>query len=1088
MWRGYDGLMRGGIERWKRGVRGLGIRAAADYAFEGACDATTTPHAAGVDKAAEYADDRVMRFTASARDGVSVDGLDREQLRHWIDGMDPTSGEQRGYHVKGANADLIFDATVNTPKSLSIAAMLDPELRAGMEALHDRIRDRALTLWLEHVNARRGAGGQIRMGLSQVEMVELHHERSRALDPHAHRHLWLNAKVLGDDGRWSNLDSRVLLRFQSILNAEGDLATTSDPQWRALLAAKGLHVDASTGEIAELAHLTAPLSRRARQIDAARDVRLRQWHEDNPGLTPTTEQLREIDRRAWADGRPKKPKNLSEDDWRATVLEELGQLDPDVAQLFNGPREADRLPAPQIAGLDRDHLALMALASADQRATSKSGRFSAWDVQAAATRVVAQTGVIADRQVLSELIDDVAARAVADHALEVLDDVTPGHVRNLMARETVALKAELHGQLNRLARRHMPLPVDAASVRSVASETSEHELDRGQEAAAAAVAGRAGLVTVVGPAGTGKTTMLKVARVLLEAQGRDLLMVAPTRKAAAVVGRETGSPATSVHSFLMQFGWRWGDDETGRTRWWRLSPGDVDASTGEVWEPPQLTIGPNTKVVVDEAGMTDLFAARALAAVAEETGCELAFVGDPLQVLPVGHSGAMSMAERAVRSAAGPDRESPAAVELESIHRFRNADGSPDRGWAELSRDLREPGTRRSVDELVSELLGRDRVRVLETPEAATNYLVGQWHAAHAARQSTVVVVPTNEEGRIINQAIQISRISAGQLKVDKTAQGIDGQMLLVGDTVQTRRNRHDLGVQNRGMWEVSRITADAVTLRSTGTDHIEQTVPREFAAEHVQLAYATTAHGVQGETVDRAFVAPGVAGAGLYVGLTRGKRHNEALAIGASEDAAREALTEQLGAATFELDMDDARAATLRELRAAATGTYSLPSWRNREYGSIVRLGAAIEEARRRVPHAEETVQESQDRVDLLEFEILKAKREHTTATAAQRTPDPAIGNVAELRTELLEAQEQLRTLQRDNRRPVEVLTGLEAEANIRRLVLSEEELRREDAERSGALPVASPSQTPAGVSAPAAWQPPAPDTDRGPDLDGPR
>ena len=59
-------------------------------------------------------------------------------------------------------ADLVLDATINAPKSFSIAAMLDPELNAAYEDLQDRLRDRVLHLWQEELNARRGKAGCIR--------------------------------------------------------------------------------------------------------------------------------------------------------------------------------------------------------------------------------------------------------------------------------------------------------------------------------------------------------------------------------------------------------------------------------------------------------------------------------------------------------------------------------------------------------------------------------------------------------------------------------------------------------------------------------------------------------------------------------------------------------------------------------------------------------------------------------------------------------------------------------------------------------------------------------------------------------------
>ena len=35
---GYPGAMRGGLERWKRGVGSQGVRQALAYAFQGSCD------------------------------------------------------------------------------------------------------------------------------------------------------------------------------------------------------------------------------------------------------------------------------------------------------------------------------------------------------------------------------------------------------------------------------------------------------------------------------------------------------------------------------------------------------------------------------------------------------------------------------------------------------------------------------------------------------------------------------------------------------------------------------------------------------------------------------------------------------------------------------------------------------------------------------------------------------------------------------------------------------------------------------------------------------------------------------------------
>ena len=233
--------MRGGLERWKRGAASEGVREAVAYAFDGGCDATGAQASVGVVNATVYgAAAAVTRFTVTG-DRVSTDALQPDALARWIDGADPVSGERRGRELSSPDADLLLDATMNMPKSFSLAVLLVPELREEFDALQDRIRDRTLRLWQRELNARRGAGGAIRQDIARLEVVELRHERSRALDPHIHRHLWLGVKVLGTDGKWSNVDSRVAMKLHTVVNAEGDLASRTDPDWVGALGRRHEH-------------------------------------------------------------------------------------------------------------------------------------------------------------------------------------------------------------------------------------------------------------------------------------------------------------------------------------------------------------------------------------------------------------------------------------------------------------------------------------------------------------------------------------------------------------------------------------------------------------------------------------------------------------------------------------------------------------------------------------------------------------------------------------------------------------------------------------------------------------------------------
>lgn len=66
--------------------------------------------------------------------------------------------------------------------------------------------------------------------------------------------------------------------------------------------------------------------------------------------------------------------------------------------------------------------------------------------------------------------------------------------------------------------------------------------------------------------------------------------------------------------------------------------------------------------------------------------------------------------------------------------------------------------------------------------------------------------------------------------------------------------------------------------------------LPAAYVREHVELAYATTVCGAQGDTVDHAHFALGdsTTAASAYVAMTRGRKSNVAHLVAESADDAR--------------------------------------------------------------------------------------------------------------------------------------------------------------------------------------------------------
>ena len=189
----------------------------------------------------------------------------------------------------------------------------------------------------------------------------------------------------------------------------------------------------------------------------------------------------------------------------------------------------------------------------------------------------------------------------------------------------------------------------------------------------------------------------------------------------------------------------------------------------------------------------------------------------------------------------------------------------------------------------------------------------------HARGKRVTLVSGTNAEADAINDAIQQRRVDGGELDARVVAWGMGEQRILVGDSVQTRRNDRVTGIENRAQWIVRGIREGVVDFVSVGDSGELARVSADYAREHLQLAYASTVHGVQGDTADASVVGPDVDAAGLYVGLTRGRMHNSAIVVARTNADARECLADAMQRGKPELTMQDAMRAARAELQRAA-------------------------------------------------------------------------------------------------------------------------------------------------------------------------
>jgi hypothetical protein len=265
-------------------------------------------------------------------------------------------------------------------------------------------------------------------------------------------------------------------------------------------------------------------------------------------------------------------------------------------------------------------------------------------------------------------------------------------------------------------------------------------------------------------------------------------------------------------------------------------------------------------VIVDEASLFGTFALDELVSAAREARAKVLLVGDPNQLSAIDAGG---MFAALVRDRGG------LVPELTDVRRFVNP-------WEkEASVELRA-GSSDAIDTYES----RGRV-VGGTREEMLDALYGAWKKdTDEGKTSLMIAADLGTVGEL-NARAQADRIAIGLVSGDGvTVSG--GATAGVGDQVVTRQNDRRLStgknwVRNGDQWRVTDAHADgSLTLqRHHGAGKVH--VPADYVREHVELAYASTAHRAQGTTVDtaHAMVAPTTTKEVLYVSATRGKEAN---------------------------------------------------------------------------------------------------------------------------------------------------------------------------------------------------------------------
>jgi Ti-type conjugative transfer relaxase TraA len=349
---------------------------------------------------------------------------------------------------------------------------------------------------------------------------------------------------------------------------------------------------------------------------------------------------------------------------------------------------------------------------------------------------------------------------------------------------------------------------------------------------------------LVGHAGAGKSTSLRLARQAWEISGYRVVGAALAGKAAEELEKSAGIAARTLASWELR--WAAGRDQ--------LSSRDV--------------------LVLDEAGMVGSSQMERVLRHIEEAGAKLVLVGDAMQLQPI----AAGAAFRTIVERIGYSR-------LANIRR-------QSQDWArQASRQL----AKGEVRDALAAYAERGHVHLQTSTPMAIHSLVEDWWQAERLaklrakdRSDTsrmIVLAHRNADVKALNDAIRLKRqlgeMNAPQQVRLETAKG--SREFALGDRVVFLQNARfiepraaELGVQQVRNGQLGTIRSIAgragAPLLQVELDTGASVAFTQASYHHIDHGYAITIHKAQGATFERAFVlaSPSMDRHLAYVALTR--------------------------------------------------------------------------------------------------------------------------------------------------------------------------------------------------------------------------
>ncbi|KRC66780.1 hypothetical protein ASE12_19600 [Aeromicrobium sp. Root236] len=755
-----------------------------------------------------------------------------------------------------------FDLTFSPVKSVStLWAVAPPEVSSVIEKAHNAaVSDALRFIEREALFTREGLNGARQVETRGLLAAAFTHRDSRAGDPDLHTHVAVANKVQTTGGKWLAIYGRVL--YESAVAASETYNTALERRLSETLGVR--FVERPAGEqgkraVREIVGVNPTLnqewSKRRRNI-SVRQGELTTDFQQTHGRPPTPVESIGLAQQANLETRDAKhePRSLAEQRsaWRSEAANNLGSR-ADVDNMVTEALHPDvtlRQAATATWVSDTAHRVLSEL----------EGRRATWK----RTHVYAEIQRQMRNAEIAPAHLEAAVDLLAEHVLERLSvNLTPDldtindpdqltrsdgssvyrHTGRDLFTSPKILAAEQQIMADASRRDGRVAPVETVDVALLESAANGVTLNQGQAQLVRemAVSGRR-LQVGIAAAGSGKTTAMRVLASAWRDAGGQVVGLAPSAAAASALAAETGITSDTLAKLVHE-----------------LDARSID---------PSMSIGPETLVIIDEAGMADTMTLARTIDHAIDNGASVRLIGDDKQLSAIGAGGVL----RDIVVNHG-------AVHLDQLMRFTDA------AEAAASVALRD-----GAPSALGYYFDQDRVHIGSTT-TTTEAVFTAWSNDRSNGLDSLMLAPTRDLVAELNQRARTTRLNS--TAPDSEVDLADGNRASIGDTIRTRRNDRRLAisptdwVKNGDRWTVTGVHGGSLTARHT-TSNLHATLPAAYVAQHVELGYASTVHSAQGLTADtmHGVVTGTETRETLYTMMTRGRHANHVhLALGGDGD-----------------------------------------------------------------------------------------------------------------------------------------------------------------------------------------------------------